>query len=107
MKKLALILAAILVVMSFPMMLITNVSATAPVTYTKGGATATTTTIADAIANADNNTTIYLAPGSDYVLTARENWKIYNKTLTIDFGGNTVKSSGTAGNHFTGNGRRF
>ena len=105
MKKLALILAAILVVMSFPMMLMSNVSAAgATVTYTKGGAAKTTTTIADAINNADNNTTIYLT-GGDYVLTARENWKIWNKTLSLDLGGNTIKSSGTADGQFQGSGR--
>ena len=105
MKKLSLILAAILVVMSFPMMLMSNAfAADVVVTYTKGGATATATTIADAITNADNNTTIYLT-ADEYVLTARENWNICGKTLTLDLGGSTVKSSGNPSNQFSGNGR--
>ena len=93
MKKLSLILAAILVVMSFPMMLMSNAfAADVVVTYTKDEATATTTSIADAITNADNNTTIYLT-GGDYVLTARENWGLAGKDLTLDLGGNTVKNA--------------
>lgn len=92
MKKLALILATILVVMSFPMMLMSNVSAAGEiVTYTKGGTTKTTTTVADAMANADSNTTIYLT--GDYILTARENWGLRGKNFTLDLGGNTVKNA--------------
>ena len=93
MKKLALILATILVVMSFPMMLMSNVSAAGvTVTYTAGGATKTTTTIADAMAKADNNTTIYIT-GGDYILTARESWGLKGKNFTLDLGGNTVKNA--------------